>query len=205
MKGLRSLSEAVGITAAGLWFGALVMTSATAAVVFPVVKRLDPRLPQFDAYTGEHWMLVAGRVMYNVFFVADVVQVTCAAFAILALAGVWFAGDRAGPVGPSRVRLAGLTAAAALLAVDLAWLKPHMNRALLAYWDAARAGNTIAAAAQRDEFRSLHPTATGLLLGCTVAVFVALVGGVWRLCSARAEIVTRPVRLETPALMGTRR
>ncbi len=200
MKGLRTLGESVGVTALGLWFGALVMTSATAGIVFPVVKKLDPRLPEFSAYSGEHWMLAAGRVMYNVFFAADVVQVTCAAFAGLALAVLAFSGDRAGSVWASRVRGAGLITAVALLVADLAWLKPQMNRALLAYWDAAKAGDNTRAEALREAFRSMHPTATALLLCGTLAVFVALIGSAWRICSARSTIVTRPVTLETPRL-----
>lgn len=205
MKGLRTLAESVGVTALGLWFGALVMTSATAGIVFPVVKGLNPRLAEFDAYTGEHWLLVAGRVMYNVFFAADVVQITCAAFTGLSLAALYFVGDRAGSIWASRVRLGALTVAVALLVADLAWLKPQMNRALLAYWDAAKAGDNANAEVLREAFRSLHPTATALLLGCTLAVFVALFASVWRLCSARPEIVTRPVRLEPPVLLGVAR
>lgn len=205
MKGLRTLADTVGITSLGLWLGALVMTSATAGVTFPVVKRLNPRLTGFDAYTGEHWLLVAGRVMYNVFFVADVVQVTCAVFVALSLVGMLVMGDRPGAAWAARARFGGFAAAVALLIVDLAWLKPRMNRALLAYWDAAQAGDNAQAAVLRDAFRSLHPTATGLLLGCTGAVLVALVGAVWWLRSARPEIVTRPIALRSPSLLGVRR
>jgi hypothetical protein len=205
MKGLRTLAEIVGITALGTWLGTLLMTSAAAGVTFPVVKKLDPRLPGLDAYTGEHWRLVAGRVMYNVFFVADIVQVTCAAFAAFALFMLAVAGGPAGSRWASRLRNAGFAAALALLGTDLAWLKPRMNSALLAYWDAAKAGDNAHAAALEETFRSFHPTATALLTGCTFGVFLALLGAVGRLTSSRVELVTRPSALDRPSLLGMRR
>lgn len=204
MKGLRTLTDVVGVSALGIWVGVVGMTSATAGVAFPVVKRLDPHVPSFDAYTGEHWLLVAGRVMYNVFFVADVAQAACAVLAVLALLGRAAVGSATpAPVWPGRVRLVGLVGAIALLAADLAWLKPTMNTALLAYWEAARVGDNLTANAQREAFRSMHPTATAVLLGITAMVLVALVGWVWRIGSGPATTAAaRAGALESPALLG---
>jgi hypothetical protein len=204
MKGLRTLTDVVGVSALGIWVGVVGMTSATAGVTFPVVKRLDPHVPGFDGYTGEHWLLVAGRVMYNVFFVADVAQAACAVLAVLALVGRAAVGSvTPAPVWPGRVRLVGLVGAIALLVADFAWLKPTMNRALLAYWEAARAGDNVVADAQREAFRSMHPTATAVLLGITALVLVALVGWVWRIGSGPAGGVgARATALQSPALLG---
>src|SRR5689334_8572235 len=58
----RRIVESVHIAVLGVWAGALVLAGAAAAIVFPVMKSLDPKLPGFSKYDGPHWMLAGGQV-----------------------------------------------------------------------------------------------------------------------------------------------
>ena len=59
--------ETVHLAALGVWFGALVTVSATAALAFPTMKRLQPALPGFRIDLADHPQIAAGHVMNPAF------------------------------------------------------------------------------------------------------------------------------------------
>jgi len=176
-------SEAVHVTALGVWCGAVVMTGAAAAVAFPTMKELDPTLPAYAGYPGDHWSLAAGTVMAQVFTLADLVQLVAAT-----LAGMTFLASVAFFRMPLRrpvnvLRGALLLATIGVLAFHLFSLAPRMNRAMRAYWDAAAAGNVETADRHKQTFDELHPQAS-TVLSATAAMTLALTGlGAWSAAS----------------------
>ncbi len=166
------------------------MTGAvSAAIMFPTMRELDPRLPDFAGFGGEHWKLAAGRAQSNIFIWADFIQLGAAALAFLTLglrligAGVARAPRRAA----TAIRTLGVGAGVVLVACNLMILSPRMNPHLRAYWQLAREGQTVEANAEATEFSSYHPAATTVHGGTAVAVLVALVSGAWSLSRRYGE------------------
>ncbi|MBL8757761.1 MAG: hypothetical protein JNK35_04945 [Phycisphaerae bacterium] len=201
----RRALHAIHVTALGLWSGSLLMTAAMAAVTFPTMKSLAPMLPGYAGYTGDHWMIAAGKVANTAFAISDGVQFVCAMLAAgsLLVAAV-FAGlnwRRPGVV----VRAVIMGSALGVLAYHLLVLSPRMAVNLRQYWLLAEAGKTSDAEAVRAAFTADHPTAStvmatlaGLsLIGLILGALAGADGG-----PERAEPQPAPApRLETPALL----
>lgn len=180
------------------------MTGAAAATTFPTVKRLDPALPAYAGYTGDHWMLAAGAVVDRVFAVNDAVQFVAALIACITLV-----------VGPSLLgqrwrnrhfmtRASVLGAALCVLSYHLLVLTPRMQVNLRAYWRSAQAGESAQAESFRMAFSADHPTAQMVLVTLALLTLIALFLGA--ASSADGEIApiahtsTRS-QLEPPALL----
>src|SRR5690349_21676927 len=58
--GMLRIVQTIHVVAAGVWLGSLVMTGAYAGLVFRTMRTLNPSLPDFGAYPGEHWRLAGG-------------------------------------------------------------------------------------------------------------------------------------------------
>lgn len=155
------------------------MTGAAAAVVFPTLKELDPSLPEYTAYTGEHWRIAAGQVASRVFRFSDGVQLGCAAIAVLSLAAGLVPRSPSDRRFSLKARVAFLIGAIAVLTCQRFFLAPRMNADMLAYWGAARAGDNERAAEFRAAFDAAHPLATRLLVAQALCVLGALVTGAW--------------------------
>ncbi len=159
----RRVLHAVHVFAMGLWFGALIMTAAAAAVIFPTLKALNPSLPAYASYGGEHWMLAAGRVANTIFFISDVVQFICSSLAIgTLLVSVVFLKT------PWRNRLTAMRAvllgtALCLLCYHLFILGPRMSVNLERYWTLAAQGQQQQADEFRAAFSADHPSASRVL------------------------------------------
>lgn len=164
-----------GIHAASLavWLAALGGAGLAAAVVFPVMRELDPRLPDYASYAGEHWMIAAGHVGRRVFSIADRVQLVASALAVVSLAvatrlglssGVWLA-----------IRWIAVGVAAGLAVYNGLVLAPRMDQNLLTYWAAAREGDQAKAAQYKAAFSAEHPHASMVLQIGAASVFVGLV------------------------------
>lgn len=163
------------VVALAVWLGAVGGSALSAAIIFPTMRTLDPRLPAYAAYEGEHWVLGAGRIAERIFRVADAAQVGAAAAAILtALALVAMVRGSARSIFGA-VWLLGLAGGSGVLGARLLWLGPRMDAALHRAWDAALAGDTPAAEAARGVFGSLHPAASNLMAATLVLVLIALV------------------------------
>ena len=68
-----------------LWLAALILGGASAAVVFPTMKSVNPMLPDFPGFEADHWKIAAGMVQQRIFFVSDTVQFIAAIAAFLTL------------------------------------------------------------------------------------------------------------------------
>jgi hypothetical protein len=175
----RAFCECVHLLALAIWLGVVLATGAAAALIFPTMKQLQPRLPGFAAYTGEHWPIAGGKIANTLFFLADIVQFFCAitsVVSLLLLAIVWKL-----PRTRPATLLRGFALGIALASVGggLIVLAPAMNAALQAYWKAAEAGNLDEAALHKQAFDENHPLASSLLMLTAASVFIALVAGIW--------------------------
>jgi len=207
MTPLRRLLETVHLTATGLWAGSLAMAGASAAIIFPAVKKLSPTLPGYAGYEGEHWKLAAGKVASRVFLVTDAVSLACMIVTGLTLGAVVAGRDAwRRPIATS-ARLIALFGALGLLTYSFFFLGPRMNGNMRRYWEEAEAGNTQSAQAFQAAFDADHPTASMVMTATFVCVLALLVSGavaaVGEAKDACENAHTRPKaggRLEEPAL-----
>jgi hypothetical protein len=186
MRRLEASVESLHAAALALWFAALVGAGLAAAVAFPEMKKLDPRLPEFGAYAGEHWMIAGGHVGRRVFALADRVQLIASAIAVLTLAGATRLRVASRPW--VAVRWIGVGVAAGLAVYNGLVLAPRMDGNLVAYWDAARAGDEPQAAASKQAFSAEHPHASRVLMFAASGVLVGLVAA----AASRAPGASRP-------------
>lgn len=204
MSPWKAFCHTVHVVALGLWMGTIVMAGATAAVLFPTMKGLDPRLPQFTAYAGEHWRLAAGRIGQQVFLICDLIQFACAVLAIGTFLVQVFLLGLARRRGQAMLRGFLLAIAMSGIAGELLILAPAMNASLKAYWAAAQSGDGAAAAVHQKAFSDLHPMATNVLVITLLAVACSLIAAAWTAGGPTAGPVPgggQP-RLEEPALLG---
>lgn len=189
----------------GLWIGSLVLSAASAAAVFPLMRSLGPVLPDFAPLPDGHATLLAGRLMATVFFIQDLIELLACAgvVAILFMHLVVFRM----PVR-SRSNIVRLLAAAVLLAsvsYEVFVLAPRMNDHLGHYWKAAEAGQIDRAQAERAAFLADHPQATRMMLITFTALVVMIFASAAAL-SADAPQVEQPSpkggeELEEPELL----
>jgi hypothetical protein len=175
VKTPRAIAESVLIASLSLWLGALVMSGATAAIIFPTMKGLNPSLPGITLDQTEHWLFAAGRVANRVFELAAIFEVACAVVAVSTFVGLL--SRRVGPMTRTAAiaRVLTLAAACGVLAYNVGVLAPRMRQNLDAYWSAAQSGDAAAAHTSRSAFDADHPVASrtlGIMAGC---VFAALV------------------------------
>ncbi|MBX3357286.1 MAG: hypothetical protein KF745_02545 [Phycisphaeraceae bacterium] len=204
MKPWRPFCEALHVSVLGLWLGALGMGAASAGVLFPTMKRLAPRLPDFSAYSGDQWLIAAGHVGQKVFLILDVVQFACSLIAVVTFTALVMLRPRA-RIGASFIlRAVALSIALASVAGEIFILAPSMNAALQAYWSAARAGNLDAALEHQQAFTAMHPMATKLMVLTAISVLISLALGAWAAATSRPAGEPGSRGLETPALLNAR-
>lgn len=181
MRTVIGLVHAAHTTATGVWLAAVVGSGMSAAVIFPEMKALDARLPEFAEYGGAHWSLAAGRVAARVFGVAQSVGLACAAVVVLTGVVVWGVLSVRGGAGRWQAMARGLAcgAAAGLAGFEATILRPRMDQNAEDYWSAARAGLTDVALGAKRLFDADHPIASGLLVSVAVALCVNLVLCAW--------------------------
>jgi hypothetical protein len=176
MAAIGRILHAVHVSALGVWLGVLIMTAATAAIIFPAMRELAPTLPNYQGYAGPHWRLAAGQVQARVFSAAELVELICFGIAVVTLAAGW-GRQRRGAATAARV--ATMVVLLASLTYRSFIMNPAMTVPLLEYWKAAQAGDNDRAAASLDAFQEFHGLATGLLALDAVAVLTALLAAAW--------------------------
>jgi hypothetical protein len=137
-------------------------------LIFSQMKKLQPSLPEYAAYTGEHWKIAGGMVANKVFVIVDYVQLSCAILAILTLGLTLLAANQAVPkYRPplAGVRILFLSIACALFCYQLFILAPPMAVHLNDFWVAAKDGKMAIADAEQAAFDADHPTASNVLKG----------------------------------------
>ncbi len=183
----RRVCESLHFVALAVWLGSLVMAGAVAAQVFPLLRALDAKVPDHDGFTGEQWLIVAGRVGDMVFTTTDFIQLA----AVLVAVATLIASIAVYKLSPRRistlVRSTALAVALLLVAYQLIILGPAMQQELHAYWTAAQAGNNDTAQAHRQAFDALHPRASRTLGTSALAVLATIVAGVWSITNAASS------------------
>lgn len=181
------MCDTLHLTALAIWLGALMTGAISASIVFPTIRRLNPRLPEFEVFTGEHWKLAAGQVQQPIFTWADIIQLGMAGvvFFTLGLRLVGFGVAQAQRRSATVVRTLAVSAAVVLFAYNLLVLAPRMYPHLKQYWALAREGHTELAQAEADLFGEDHPTATRVLGATAACVLTAFVAGAWTLARRR--------------------
>lgn len=208
----RAMSETIHLVALGLWFGSLVMTGFAAAIIFPVIKSLNPALPAYDHYTGEHWVLAGGKIASRLFLACDSIQFAAGILCAISLGTLIFVA-RVPALRPAiTVRICSLILALGLLGYQFFFFFPKFNGNMLLYWDAAQRGDNAAAASFKAAFDSDHPRATVFLGVSTVAVLMALVFGAWSAATPERNTargfpvaLTKGSGLEEPMLLRGKR
>lgn len=210
MHRTRAIVHTVHVAALGIWLGSLLMTGVAAAILFPTMKGLAPQLPAFASYTGDHWMIAAGRTADRLFSINDALQLACALVVVTTLAsGALWCNLR--PTGLRGVlRLLVLAVALVALGFQLFVLAPRMSLNLRTYWQAAQTGDRPLADQHQAAFSSDHPTAQNTLATITLAVGVLLLLSVWPqgLAAATTPLAAQPAGdppLEPPALLKSTR
>jgi hypothetical protein len=200
----RRICESIHIAVLGVWLGAILLAGAAAAVVFPLMKDLNPTLPRFAKYDGPHWLLAGGKVGQLVFFALDLVQFVCVltAGATLVVSLVWMGL----PVRrwSTFLRIALLLALVGVLAYQFGVLAPDLQANLRSYWAAAEAGDNVSAAAFREAFDRGHPLATRLLGSTAAAVLASIAVATWSIADTGPEPERAGSPLEEPRLLRTR-
>lgn len=173
MSNARRICDAIHVSALGLWLGALGMAIAAAAIVFPTMKELDPRLGAFGSYTGPHSIIAGGQVANRVFLIADIAQFACvlAAGLTFGIAVMWLGL----PIRKvtTFLRAALLLGVIGVLAYRFGVVQPQWDEHLRLHWEAAKAGQNEVAAAQKVFLDESHPLQSKLM-GTTAALVAAL-------------------------------
>lgn len=154
------------------------MSGVVAAIVFPLMRRLEPTLGAYTSYEGDHATLAGGLVASKVFFAVDAIQFVCASFALGTITLLVATGYSLNTF--ARVmRVLFLCMTLALLSYHLFFFMPSLTQTLNGYWDFAAAGNTAQADVFKDRFLASHGTASNLLGGLTLMVLINLVLTAW--------------------------
>lgn len=177
---LANALDRASVALYALLVGALGMTGAAAAIAFPTMKSLDPRLGAYPMYPGTHWNLAAGEVMRRVFTISDGVMIVASTLAGLAFA-VAFAMRRRWdrPTLTQWARVAFALAVLGVVAYQAILLRPAMNAELFAFIDAATIGDAPTADFRREQFAAMHPAASRSLGATFTLALASCALGVW--------------------------
>ncbi|HWB19144.1 MAG TPA: hypothetical protein VG711_02505 [Phycisphaerales bacterium] len=137
--------------------GTIIATAVSAGAVFSTLPKMHLHLDQYSAYpANHHGLLAAGHVMDNVFAVVNPAVLVAAPLAcvLMILATILM-----NPLPGRLIRIFAclfLFAAAAVMLLYQIMNVPRMNQHLVAYRQAAAAGDIETADAEHAEFTGLH-------------------------------------------------
>lgn len=151
--------------------GVIIATGVAAAVAFPTMRDLNPRLADL-ATIDDHWMIAAGSVMAQVFLVTAVIVGGAIGVALIAFTMQLLLASRRA-FGATVVRFVAIAALVAVFTHYAAILLPDMNRTFDAFVAAGRANDIEQAAKLRREFDELHPLASRELGAIAVLALAA--------------------------------
>jgi hypothetical protein len=173
----RIYLEAGFAAALAVWLGVIIMTGVAAARTFPILRDLKPTLAEYPAYTGDHWLLAAGKVANSVFFFSNLAQLLCflATVATLVLLTV----QKQLTFVVAAARWACVAVLTCVLTYYLLVLGTRMNANLTQYWEAAAAGDTTRAEVFQAAFSADHPRSSAALGALAVLLLIALVVNGW--------------------------
>lgn len=173
--GWRGFVEVAHMAVLGLWLGVVLTVGMFAGIVFPMMHRLDPRLPAFESFDGPHWTIAAGQVANQGFAIAAFAQLGCGFAALLSyvLVAKWLM--RRVPAVCVLARQLTLLFVVGCLIYNFVALRPRMRDNVEAFWKAAEAGRNEEAKKYQAAFDADHPVATRVF-GMTAAGLVLCVG-----------------------------
>lgn len=197
--------EAVQVAAWATWAGALLVTGTTAYFVFTLLKRLDPVLPGYSAYEGEHWRLLGGYVAERLFIGADIVGFLAVCIGGGAFALACWKGHPHPRTWTAAVRALLIMAMVGIMTYRFAVLDPAMQQDLSAYRQAAALGDTGNALAFQSAYDIRHKTASNVMVASLLITLGALgytMATTGRVMTGKAADTTPPTpRLQEPALV----
>jgi len=204
--------EAIQVAAWATWSGALLVTGATAYFVFTLLKRLDPALPAYNAYEGEHWRLLGGYVAERLFIGGDVVGFLAICIGGGAFSLACWKGYPHPRTWTAAIRALLIISMIGIMTYRFAVLDPAMQQDLAGYRQAAELGDTEAALVRQRAYDVHHATASKLMAASLAATLAALgftlvtTRRVMSGDSADRSVDARPSRLQEPQLAkGPRR
>ncbi len=210
MSSWRSFCIAIHLTSLGLWAGAIAISGAAAAVVFPTLRDMNVSVPGLSPMVEkDHFRFAAGAVAQRVFLITDILSFACALAAATSLLAmvVWLQV----PVARSSmyIRALALGVALASLAAMLFVVTPQINTAAQLHLAAAKSGDLAAAALHRQAVDDLHPIASYLMgaefFGALIAAFV----GAWSVVASPAadkpSAKPKPAEYPEPDLLRNKR
>ncbi|MEX0875910.1 MAG: hypothetical protein WD114_00485 [Phycisphaerales bacterium] len=198
------MAQIVNILSLSVWLGAVAMSGVVAAIVFPLMRELDPTLGAYPGYAGDHALLGAGRIASTVFFTVDSIQFACGFIALATLAVLVALGYALNTL--ARVfRLIVLCMTLGLLSYHLFFFMPGLQETLQGYWTYAAEGETVRADAFKDRFLESHGTASRLIGSLALMVAVNIVIGVWTLTAGPKHDADREEKMEPQSTQSTQR
>lgn len=174
---MRSLAAYFQSITLALWLGILLTTGTAAAVLFPAMKELNPTLPGFAGYTGEHWLIAAGRPATSLFRIYQCASGVLAGLTVISLIVTCSGRPRGWMRSPSMTVYLFLMLALVVVQVMEQTLHSTMRVNLMGYWEMAGRHETAAALNLKDQFGALHKQSeliTGIeavLLAFAILVF----------------------------------
>ncbi len=161
------------ITAAiAIWLSSVVASGFAAAIAFPAMKKLNVRIPAYEAFDGEHWRIAGGKIGWAVFTASDFVQPSMALIAAIGLLLI-----RPRDCSPRWAAIARLFLVAAGITMFLGYVtmvRLPMERALDGFWTALDAANYDQARKFQSDFDALHPSSSRTLSAIALTMLLAL-------------------------------
>ncbi len=185
-KTASRIAQITHLVALSIWLGSVAMSGVVAAIVFPLMRTLEPTLASYPNSEGDHSLPAGGLIASCVFFVVDAIQFVCAALALLTISIMIVARYQINTIA-RLLRIMVLCATLALLSYHLFIFMPQLTLTLQGYWDFAAAGDTVQADQFKDRFLESHSAASRILGTLTIAVLINLILAGWTLTAAPKE------------------
>ena len=171
---ISRIAQIAHLLALSVWLGAVAMSGVVAAIVFPLMRELEPTLGAYPNYEGDHALLSAGRVASQVFFTVDFIQFVCATIALATIVVLVVCGYSLNTL--ARVlRVIVLCMTLALLSYHLFIFMNKLQGLLRGYWENAANGDTLVADGFKDRFLEHHSTASNILGALALMVMINII------------------------------
>lgn len=164
--------HAIVTAAIAIWLSSVVASGFAAAIAFPAMKKLNVRIPAYEAFDGEHWRIAGGKIGWAVFTASDFVQPTMALIAAIGLLLI-----RPRDCAPRWAAIARLFLVAAGIAMFLwyaAMVRFPMEHALDGFWTSIDAAKYDEARKFQSDFDALHPASSRILTSIAFTMLLAL-------------------------------
>jgi len=197
----------VYLLALALWLGALMSAGIAAGSTFSVLTKMDISIARYTKFVPDeadvpnaHENLAAGHVLEPVFWITNAVQLIAIPLVLLTLAAQLFVFNQHKSKFSNFIRTFCIIISAGIFAYHAFALTPPMNRDLRAYWQAAEAGDILAAKTHREGLLSRHGTATNILFSTLMLVLIATAASAAAMTPLTIK-KSEPI-LQTPQLAG---